>query len=155
MKTIQKFLGGLCVLALPLTVSAAPEGPATPFRPTLQREMLQDANKQKQQNLEIVQKAVEGIGENLPQKVDRYTTLTGIESNGTRLIYIFEVDGGVRTDEALREDGKKRMAPVIKAGICSGSKRFLQADIEIRYRYLSKRSHAEILRVDVSKKACP
>jgi hypothetical protein len=128
--------------------------PLSPFKPKLQMGGDLSVEKMKAQNLNVVQKAVEGIGENLPQKVDKYTTLTGIEGNGTKLIYTFEVDGGMRSDEALREDGKKRMAPIVKEGICNSARRFLQSDIDICYRYVSKATKNEILRVDVNKKEC-
>ncbi|KYJ85895.1 hypothetical protein [Sulfurovum riftiae] len=151
---IKKLSTALILVSLSGTLYLSAETKLEPFTPKLQVGTELSVDKIKEQNLNVVRKAVEGIGEHLPEKVDQYTTLTGIDSNGTRLIYIFEVDGGMRSDEALKEDGKKRMAPVIKAGICQGSQRFLQADINISYRYLSKASKNEILRVDVSKEDC-
>jgi len=142
---------GIAVLALQFLYG---ETATEPFKPKIQTGEALPIEKIKEQNLNVVKKAVEGIGENLPEKVDKYTTLVGIDSNGTQLIYIFEVDGGMRSDEALREDGKKRMAPVVKDGICNSSKRFLQSDIDIQYRYLSKVTKNEILRVDVSLEDC-
>ena len=151
---VKEAIASLVVFSAMQTLLFAHEAPLTPFKPKLQTAGDISVEKIREQNLNVVKKAVEGIGETLPQKVDRYTTLTGIDSNGTQLIYIFEVDGGIRSDEALREDGKKRMAPVVKEGICKSSKRFLQSDIDIRYRYLSKATKHEILRVDVSKEDC-
>ena len=125
-----------------------------PFKPTLQMQKKLSIEKLKAQNLNVVQKAVEGIRPTLPQKVDDYTRIVAIDSNGTRLIYTYEVDGGSKSDEALRKEGRSRMAPVVKEGICQNSRRFLEADIDIRYRYISKRTKNEILRVDVSKNDC-
>lgn len=150
----KKLLFGTVYLLLSVSSVISSETIMQPFHPALQTGNAMPIDKMKVQNLHVVQKAVEGIGEHLPQQVDRYTVLTGIDGNGTRLIYTFEVDGGVRSDAALKEDGEKRMAPVIKRGICEGSKRFLQADISIRYRYLSKATRHEILRVDVNREDC-
>ena len=125
-----------------------------PFVPKMQLGGDLTVDRMREQNLNVVKKAVEGIGETLPQKVDAYTTLVGIDSNGTRLIYTFEVDGGPKSDETLRKEGETRMAPIVRQGICQSARRFLQAGIDIRYRYLSKASKEEILRVDVSEKDC-
>ena len=111
-------------------------------------------DKMREQNLHVVKKAVEGIRETLPQKVDDYTRMVQIDSNGTRLIYTFEVNAGPKSDETLKREGKERMAPVVRQGICQSARRFLQAGIDISYRYLSKASGNEILRVDVSEKDC-
>jgi len=126
-----------------------------PFTPKMQIGGDLNVDLLRKQNLQVVQKAVEGLRQTLPQKVDPYTTLVAVDGNGTKLIYTFEVDGSPKSDEALRKEGQERMAPRVKAGICQNAKRFLKAGISIRYRYLSKRSKAEILRVDVAQKDCP
>ena len=127
--------------------------PQEKFQPKLQIGSELSIDKLREQNLNIVRKAVEGIGENLPQKVDEYTQIVAIDSNGTKLIYTFEVQSGPQSDEAMRQKGA-RMAPRIKEGICHSSKRFLQADISIRYRYISSATQKEILVVDVNKSRC-
>jgi hypothetical protein len=124
-----------------------------PFKPKLQTGSELSIDKLREQNLHVVKKAVEGIGEHLPQKVDEYTQIVAIESNGTKLIYTFEVQSGPQSDETMKQKGQK-MAPRIKEGICFSSKRFLQADITLRYRYLSSATQKEILRVDVDKEQC-
>jgi len=129
--------------------------PVKPFTPQMQLGGDMNVDLLRKQNLQVVQKAVEGLRQTLPQKVDPYTTLVAVDSNGTKLIYTFEVNGGPKSDEALRKEGQERMAPRVKAGICQNAKRFLKAGISIRYRYLSKGSKAEILRVDVAEKDCP
>jgi hypothetical protein len=143
----------IALILQPISFSTAKE--LKPFVPSMQLGGDLDVSKMREQNLNVIKKAVEGIGETLPQRVDAYTTMVGIDSNGTRLIYTFEVDGGPKSDETLRKEGKVRMAPIIKRGICQSAARFLQAGIDISYRYLSKASKQEILRVDVSEKECP
>ena len=141
------------ILLLAAITFLSAETPLKPFVPKLQQQTL-SVEKMREQNLNVVQKAVEGIGETLPQKVDKFTTLTKVDSNGTQLIYIFEVDGGMRSDAVLKEEGEKRIAPVVKRGICHQLKRFLDSDIDISYRYLSKATKHQVLKVDVSKKDC-
>ncbi len=138
-------LSGMLALAVPMK----------PFTPSLQLGGDMSVEMLRKQNLQVVHKAVEGLRETLPRKVDFYTTLVGVDSNGTQLIYTFEVDGGPKSDETLRKEGKERMAPRVKQGICQSAERFLKAGISIRYRYLSHTSKAEILQVDVAEKDCP
>jgi hypothetical protein len=123
------------------------------FKPKLEIGSELSIDKLKEQNLNIVHKAVEGIGEHLPQKVDAYTQIVAIDSNGTKLIYTFEVQSGPQSDDSMRKKGQK-MAPRIEEGICLSSKRFLQADITIRYRYISSVTKNEVLTVDVDKNKC-
>jgi len=128
--------------------------PMTPFKQSIQLGGDLEIDKMRMQNLNIVKKAVEGINKTLPQRVDRLTQLTHLDSNGTRLIYTFEVDTKDRDINKLREDAKKNIAPRIKRGICKDSTRFLQAGIDIRYRYISQKSKRELLVVDVDEKSC-
>ncbi len=125
-----------------------------PFQRTIQVNGDLNIDKMRAQNLNVVKKAVEGISETLPQKVDTYTQMVSIDSNGTELIYTFEVDAGPKSDEALKKDGQTRMAPAIRKGICTDSKRFLQSDITITYRYLNKATQNEILKVTMNKIQC-
>jgi hypothetical protein len=127
--------------------------PTQLFKPKLQIGSELSIDKLREQNLNIVQKAVEGIRETLPQKVDDYTQIVAIDSNGTKLIYTFEVQSGPQSDETMKAKGRK-MTPRIQEGICMSSKRFLQADITIRYRYISSATKSEILSVDVNKSSC-
>ena len=125
-----------------------------PFKTTIQVNGDLNIDKMRAQNLNVVKKAVEGIRETLPQKVDTYTQMVSIDSKGTALIYTFEVDAGPKSDEALKKDGQTRMAPAIRKGICTNSKRFLQSDITITYRYLNKATQNEILQVTMNRIEC-
>jgi len=139
-----------------LTAAAWATVPATmqPFNPTIQVNGDLKVDKMRIQNLNVVKKAVEGIRETLPQKVDAYTQMVGVDSNDMELIYTFEVDAGPKSDETLKKDGQTRMTPVIRKGICTDAKRFLQSDITITYLYLNKATQNEILKVTMDKKAC-
>jgi len=112
------------------------------------------SKKMKSQNKEIIKLAVEAISKKLPQKVDNFTQLVTISSKGLNLIYTFEIFTGAKSDEFVAKDGKKRMEKNVKNGICQSSKRFLQADINISYIYLSKISKKILFRFDVTKSDC-
>ncbi len=146
-------IGKIAMAGLMISVFAG-AGETAPFVPRMQLGGDLHVDRMREQNLNVVKKAVEGIGKTLPQRVDAYTRLVGIDSNGTRLIYTFEVDGGPKSDATLRKEGETRMAPLVRKGICQSARRFLQAGISIRYRYLSKGTGKEILRVDVSENNC-
>lgn len=141
-------------LALAMLGFAVQAKAIKPFNPQIQMGGDLSIDKMRQQNLTVVKKAVEGIRETLPQKVDNYTQFVAIDSNGTRLIYTFAVDAGPKTDAALRDKGKK-MAPRVFQGMCTSADRFIQADITLTYRYINKATQNEILRVDADKHLCP
>ncbi len=142
------------ILAVAMLGLAAQAQVMKPFNPQIQTGGDLSIDKIRQQNLTVVQKAVEGIRKTLPQKVDNYTQFVAIESNDTRLIYTFEVDAGPKTDETLKKEGKG-MAPRIFKGMCTSAERFIQADIALTYRYVNKATQSEILRIDADKKLCP
>jgi hypothetical protein len=149
---MKKFLLALSVLAL--FASNTEAAAIKKFNPKIQLDGDLSIDKMREQNLIVVQKAAEGISKTLPQKVDKFTKLTSIDSNGTRLIYTFEVDAGPKNDKTMRQEGIK-MAPRILSGICTSAKRFMEADITLTYRYVTTKTKAEILRVDADKSKCP
>ena len=144
-------LASAVVVAYSATLHATP---MKKFNPQIQMGGDLTVDKLRKQNLIVVKKAAEGIGETLPQRVDKFTKLTAIDANGTRLIYTFSVDAGPKSDETMRQEGA-RMAPRILKGICQSAERFMQADITLTYRYINSGTHSEILRVDADKSKCP
>ncbi|BAF72431.1 hypothetical protein [Sulfurovum sp. NBC37-1] len=110
--------------------------------------------KMQQQNRSIVKLASEELSRNLPQKVDKYTTLMKIEGKGETLLYIFEINTGTKSDEAVQKEGRTRMQKAVTNGICHSSKRFLDAHIRIAYIYHSATSKKELFRFNVKKKDC-
>ena len=106
------------------------------------------------QNKEIVKLASEEISKTLPQKVDSYTTLMRVEGKDTTLTYTFEINTGAKSDEAVRKEDRGRMKKAVTTGICQSSKRFLDAQINISYLYISAKSKAELFRFDVTQAEC-
>lgn len=111
-------------------------------------------DKIRQQNLQVVQKAAEGLNETLPQQIDKYTRLIRLEPKGEKLIYIYELNVTGKSDAEVAAEGKKRMRKPVTKGICTSSKRFLQSGIGIVYRYESAKSHKPLFTFDVTKKDC-
>ena len=112
-------------------------------------------NKVIKQNREIVKLASEEITKTLPQKVDKYTTLLKVEGQGTTLLYVFEINTGAKSDEAVRSEDRTRMQKAVTSGICRSSERFLDADINISYLYKSAASKGKLFQFNVSKDDCP
>ncbi len=137
----------LLLLALAgLTVSMHAEGMKTGELPT---------NEMIKQNRQIVKLASEEITKTLPQKVDNYTTLLRVEGQDTTLVYVFEINTGAKSDETVRNEDRTRMQKTVTSGICRSSKRFLDAEINISYLYMSAASKEKLFQFNVSKDDCP
>ena len=107
------------------------------------------------QNKEIVQLVAEELNKTLPQTIDKYTQLVKIEGKDTTLLYVYEINTGVKSDESVQKEDKTRMKEAVTYGICRSSKRFLEAQISISYIYVSAKSKVELFRFDVSQTDCP
>lgn len=107
------------------------------------------------QKREIVKLSSEEISKTLPQTVDKYTTLTTVEGKDTTLIYTFEINTGAKSDETVKREDRTRMQKAVTTGICQSSKRFIAAQINISYIYISAKSKAELFRFDVTQADCP
>ena len=108
----------------------------------------------KSQNKEIVQLVSAEISQNLPQKVDKYTTLTTVSGVGTTLLYTFEINTGSKSDEAVKKEDRTRMKKAVTQGVCQSSNKFLQAGINTSYIYISTKSKAHLFQFDIKKKDC-
>ncbi len=108
----------------------------------------------KKQNRIIVKLASEEISKTLPQNVDKYTTLQKVEGKDTKLIYIYEINTGAKSDESIRNEDRSRMQQAVTNGICKSSKRFLDAKIDIAYLYRSATSKEKLFVFNVSQKDC-
>lgn len=106
------------------------------------------------QNKKIVALAAEEMSKTLPQTIDKYTKLLKIEAKDTTLAYLFEINTGAKSDETVRQEDRTRMKQAITQGVCRGSKRFLDAQINISYIYRSAATKAELFRFDISQEKC-
>ena len=139
-----------------LTLSILSAGmDTTPFKQSLQLGGDLSIEKMREQNINVVQKAVEGLNQNLPVEIDRSTKLVKVEGKDTRLIYTFEIKTAPKSDKELIEEGRTKVAPRVKKGLCHSADRFLQAGIDITYIYQNSATGNTILELNVTKKDCP
>jgi hypothetical protein len=108
----------------------------------------------KKQSKQIVKLAAEEISKSLPQTVDNKTKLVKVEADETALVYIYEINIAPKSDESVKRDDYARMKEAVTYGTCNSSKRFLDADISIRYIYKNDSSKSELFRFDIDKKSC-
>ena len=111
-------------------------------------------DKMQEQNKKIIKMVVEEISKNLPQKVDKYTQITNIRDENLTLIYTFEINTGVKSDEAVIKEDKERMGKNITKGICESSKRFLDAGVTLSYEYMSKSTKKELFSFTMTQQIC-
>ncbi|MCH9814625.1 MAG: hypothetical protein K0U47_11875 [Epsilonproteobacteria bacterium] len=110
--------------------------------------------KVKQSNQEVVSLAAKEIAKQLPQTIDQFTKLIAIEAKAQSLVYTYEINTGVKSDESVIKEDKSRMQQAVTKGICHSSWRFLQSGIDISYIYTSAVSKKKLFQFDVGKGDC-
>ena len=108
----------------------------------------------KTQNKTIAKMASLEIAKSLPQKIDKFTTLVSVQAKEATIIYTHELDIASKSDETVKKEDHSRMEKAITKGSCISTKRFLDADIALRYVYISKKTKAELFQFYVDKKSC-
>lgn len=106
------------------------------------------------QNKLIINLFVEEISKTLPKNIDKYTQLSSVTSKDLTLVYTFEINAETKSDEAIKKEDRTRMKNSVTQGICQSSKRFLDAQINISYLYISAKTKAELFRFDVTQNEC-
>ena len=108
----------------------------------------------KSQNKIITKLAAQEINKSLPQKIDKYTTLITVKAEDSTLVYIFELNITPKTDEAVKKEDHARMKEAVTRGTCISSKKFLEADISLRYIYSSAISKKELFQFNINQESC-
>ena len=118
--------------------------------------MRSDSNVQdlKVQNRKIIGLVVEELSKDLPKTVDQYTQFVGIKSDDLTLIYIFEINTGVKSDESIQKEDHSRMQSAVTQGVCRSSQRFLDAQINISYLYQSAKTKDKLFQFDITQADC-
>jgi len=106
------------------------------------------------QNKEIAKLAAQELNKSLPQKIDKFTTLLKVKPDNTTIVYIFELNIAPKTDESVRKEDHNRMQEAVTRGTCLSSKKFLDAEISIRYIYTSASSKKELFRFNINQESC-
>ena len=106
------------------------------------------------QNKEITKLAAEQLSKDLPQIVDKYTVATAIEAKGTKLIYTYEINTGAKSDKAIIKEDRTAWERVYIENVCKRSKRFLDAQVELSYVYISSKTKVKLFQFYVSQAKC-
>ena len=106
------------------------------------------------QNTQIVQLVAKEESKNLPQKIDKYTTIKSIEAKGTTLVYTFEINAAPKSDEAIIKEDHSRMQKAVTKGVCQNSKRFMNAQIKKIYVYRSAVSKKKLFEFVIDQDTC-
>lgn len=108
----------------------------------------------KTQNKTVAKMASLEISKSLPQKIDKFTTLTSAQAKEATIIYTYELDIATKSDETIKKEDHTKMKEAITKGSCISAKRFLDADIALRYVYISKKTKIELFQFNIDKKSC-
>lgn len=108
----------------------------------------------KNQNKEIASLVAKEISSTLPQIIDKYTTLSSVKNEDSTLIYTFEINTGVKSDEAIQKEDRTRMKQAVTSGVCQSSKKFLEAGINTSYVYISSKTKVLLFQFDIAQKDC-
>ena len=106
------------------------------------------------QNTEIVQLVAKEESKNIPQKIDKFTTITKIEAKGTSLIYTFEINAAPKSDETIIKEDHSKMEQAVIRGVCQNSKRFMNAKIKKIYVYRSAVSKRKLFEFVIDQEKC-
>jgi len=106
------------------------------------------------QKVEVTKMMAKALAKDLPQKVDAYTMLRNIKSQGSTLVYTFEIDTGVKTDETVIKQDHSRMQRAVTRGVCESSSKLLRAGINTTYIYISAKTKKTLFRFDITQSRC-
>jgi len=109
----------------------------------------------KTQNKEIASLVAKEITSTLPQIIDKYTTLSSVKNEDTTLVYTFEINTGVKSDETVQKEDRTRMKQAVTTGVCQSSRKFLEAGIDTSYVYVSAKTKVRLFQFDIAQKDCP
>jgi len=106
------------------------------------------------QNKQIVILAAKQMSENLPQVINKYTTITSIKADDTSLIYTYEINTGSKSDKTVQAEDRTKWEKVFTKNVCERSKRFLDAQVLLSYVYISAKTKVKLFQFDVSQAKC-
>ncbi len=106
------------------------------------------------QNKQITKLAAEQLSKTLPQVINKYTTITNIEAKDTSLIYTYEINTGAKSDEAIIAEDRTQWEKYYIENVCKRSKRFLDAQVNLSYVYISAKTKVKLFQFDVTQAKC-
>ncbi len=108
----------------------------------------------KSQNEHIAKLAASELSKTLPQKIDKFTKLIDIKAEKATIVYVYEINIAPKSDETVKNEDHSRMKEAVTIGTCKNSRRFLEADIVIRYIYISANTQAQLFKFDINQESC-
>ncbi len=106
------------------------------------------------QNTQITELAAAQISKDLPQVINKYTTITDIQAIGAKLIYIYEIKTGAKSDKEVMAEDRTKWEKLYIANVCKRSKRFLDAQVHLSYVYNSEKTKVKLFQFDVTQAKC-
>jgi hypothetical protein len=106
------------------------------------------------QNKQITKLAAEQLSKNLPQIINKYTTMVIIKAINTTLVYTSEINTGAKSDETIRNEDRKKWEKIFIKNVCQRSKRFLDAQVKLSYVYISAISKEKLFQFDITQDKC-
>jgi methylphosphotriester-DNA--protein-cysteine methyltransferase len=125
----------------------------TVYAQQLQQQEFPKEQLQKQKN-EIARMVAQEIAKNLPQRIDNYTTLQNVTHKNATLMYIFSIQHGAKSDEAIQKEDHSRMQRAVTKGVCQSSSKFLEAGINTTYKYISAQTQKLLFMFEITQEKC-
>ena len=122
--------------------------------PSLKMRSDNNVQDMKVQNRKIIALVVEELSKDLPKTIDQFTQFVSIKSDDLTLIYVFEINTGVKSDESVQKEDHTRMQSAVTQGVCRSSQRFLDAQINISYLYNSAKTKDKLFQFDITQADC-
>jgi len=106
------------------------------------------------QNIEIAAMAATQLSKDLPKTINKFTKIVEIKAVGINLIYIYEINTGAKSDDAIIAEDRTKWEQIYVQNICKSSKRFIDAKIELSFIYKSAITKRKLFQFDVNQKKC-
>jgi len=105
------------------------------------------------QNQEVIRQAVASLSTSLPKRIDAYTQLIAITEENQTLAYTFTIES-LQSDTEIQKHAEQKVIPRIRQNICQSSRRFIESDIRILYRYQRPKNSKTLFTVTADRAIC-
>lgn len=106
------------------------------------------------QNIQIASLAAKQLSKDLPQVINKYTTIVSVKAVDTTLTYTYEINTGAKSDETVKSEDRTNWEKIYVKNVCERSKRFLDAQVALSYVYISAKTQAKLFQFDVTQAKC-
>ena len=106
------------------------------------------------QNKKIAKLVAIELSKNLPQIINKYTSMVGVKAIETTIFYTYKIKTDAKSDDAIRKEDRTKWKQIFTRNVCQRSKRFLDAQINLSYVYISAISKEKLFQFDITQKKC-